>query len=69
MLPIELSLQALGLKATLRALLDSGCTSCLVNPPLVEKLGFHLKLLKVPITFFQLDEGIPATFVIEAIKM
>lgn len=30
-IPIELSFQALGLKANLRGPLDSGCTRCLVN--------------------------------------
>lgn len=67
--PIELHFPGSGLEATLRALLDSGCTRCLVNLALVEKLGIWLRRLKVPVTFCQLDGsvvgGIPATFATE----
>lgn len=38
MVRIKLSFPGSRLKANLRALLDLGCTRCLVNPALVEKL-------------------------------
>lgn len=57
----------------LRGLLESGCTRCLVNPALVEKLGIQLRRLKVLITFCQFDGsvigGILAMFATEPIGM
>lgn len=55
-IPTEISFRASGLRVTLQALLELGCTRCLVSPALVEKLGFQLRWLKVPITFCQLDQ-------------
>lgn len=55
---IELSFPKSGLKANLRVLLDSGCTRCLVNPALVEKLGIQLRRLKVLIAFCQLNGSV-----------
>lgn len=50
-----------------------GCTRCLVNPAVVEKLGVRLKQLNVPIAFCQLDGsvagGIPVTFITEPIEI
>ncbi|KAG8141461.1 hypothetical protein E2320_007083 [Naja naja] len=43
----------------LSALLDTGCTRCLINPTLVGKLGIHLWKLKTPpITFCQLARSV-----------
>lgn len=39
-MPIELSILGTERKMALTALLDSGCTWCLISPALVEKLGF-----------------------------
>lgn len=72
-MPIELQLPGTGQKASLRALLDSGCTRCLVSPALVEKLRIRPRRLKCPIAFCQLNGsvvgGIPAMFVTEPLEM
>lgn len=41
--PIELVRPSLVCKENLTALLDSGCTRCLVSPSRVEKLGMQLR--------------------------
>uniref|UniRef100_A0A2H6N3G1 Uncharacterized protein n=1 Tax=Micrurus carvalhoi TaxID=3147026 RepID=A0A2H6N3G1_9SAUR len=55
------------------ALIDSGCTRCLVTKAVVDKIGLNLIKLKVPIKFEQVDGsilgGIPATHRTEYIKM
>lgn len=62
----ELLIPSSGRKVRLRALLDFGCTKCLISPTMVGKLVVHLKRPKNPITFCQLDGsiagGIPAMF-------
>lgn len=73
-LPLELLIPSLGRRVKLRALLDSGCTRCLIIPTLVGKLGVHLKNLENPITFCQLDgsvgrSGVPATFPTEPLEL
>lgn len=55
--PIELVVQPLGLKTSLLALLNSGCTRCLVNSILVEKLGIRTKGSDSG-AFYQLDSSI-----------
>lgn len=66
MVPLELSILGSGKKVTLAALLDSGCTCCLISPKLVGKMGAPLRRLETPIAFCQLDGsfawGIPASF-------
>lgn len=49
---VELKVVSSGCKGILATILDSGCTRCLVNPGIVEKLGVHLRELKPPIAFF-----------------
>lgn len=51
--PIELYFLGSGLRTNLRALLDLGCTRCLINPAMVEKLGIQLRQLKVIVAFCQ----------------
>lgn len=72
-LPQELWIPSSGRKVRLKALLDSGCTRCLISPTLVGKLGVHLKRPKNPIAFCQLDGsivgGIPAMFDIEPLEL
>lgn len=62
-----------GHKGSLLALLDLGCTRCLVNSTLVEKLGLQLQEPKVPMAFCQLDGSVaaatPTTFVTEPVEM
>lgn len=43
---IKLMVHSLGHKGNLVALLDLGCTRCLVNPAVIEKLGMRLRQLK-----------------------
>lgn len=54
-IPLELSIVGTGKKIMLAALLDSGCTHCLISPKLVGKMGESLRRLKTPIVFCQLD--------------
>lgn len=37
------------------ALIDSGCTHCLIRRTVVDSIGFHLVKLKSPIKFEQMD--------------
>lgn len=71
---VELVVPSPGHKENLVALLDLGCTRCLINPALVEKLGLRLKQLKVPMAFFcQLDSSVAggraAMFITEPIEI
>lgn len=63
----------MGCKGFLTALLDSGCTQCLISLGMVEKLGMRLRELKTPTDFSQLDRtvagGVPATFLIEWVEL
>lgn len=78
-IPIELIVDSSSHKGSLLVLLDLGCTRCLVNSTLVEKLGLQLQEPKVSMTFCQLDGSVaapsarptnkPATFVTEPIEM
>lgn len=60
-------------KGIMTALLDSGCTRCLVSPGMVEKLGMCLRQLKISIAFSQLDGtltgGSLATFLTEPMEL
>lgn len=56
--PIELIIQSSGHKVGLMGLLDLGCTKCLVNPALLEKLGVRLRPLNVLVAFCQLDGSV-----------
>lgn len=71
--PIELIAQSSGHKGNLMAFLNSGCSRCLVNPALMEKLGVRLRSVNLPVAFCQLDGsvagGIPVTFVTEPIEL
>lgn len=62
-----------GRKVALMTLLDLGCTHCLISPTLVGKLGTHLRWIKQPITFCQLDRsiagGVLATFATEPLEL
>lgn len=55
------------------ALLDLGCTRCMVSPEVVEKLGLRYKQLMVPIAFCQLDrtvaQGVRAHFIMELVEL
>lgn len=55
------------------SLLDPGCTQCLVNPGVVEKLGMQLGELKRPIAFTQLAGSVArgelATFLTKPVEM
>lgn len=70
---IEPHLPGMGQTVSLKALLDSGCTRCLVRPALVEKFGIRLRRLKIPIALGQVDGsvagGIPATFTTVSLEM
>lgn len=70
---IEPHLPGMGQTTSLKALLDLGCTRCLVSPALVEKFGIRLRRLKTQIAFCQLDGsvagGIPATFTTVSLEM
>ncbi|XP_032068578.1 uncharacterized protein LOC116505453 [Thamnophis elegans] len=58
LIPIELRVPPDGVSEQLPALLDSGCSRCMINPAMVEKLGLKLKTLKTPIVFCQIDGSI-----------
>lgn len=55
----------------LKAILDSGCTRCVISPEVVKKLG--LRRLKIPIAFCQLHGSVagegPAHFVTKLVEM
>lgn len=52
---VEVTVASSGCKGLLTALLDSGCTRCLVSTGVVEKLEVQLRELKKTIAFSQLD--------------
>lgn len=62
-----------GVRGTLTALLDSGCTRCLLSPQVVEKLGMRLRKLQRPMASSQLDRlitgGVPATCLTEPVEL
>ncbi|XP_060545015.1 retrotransposon-derived protein PEG10 isoform X5 [Pantherophis guttatus] len=62
-----------GTQGTFQALIDSGCTRCLINLPTVLKLGIRVKKLNHPIQFEQVDgslvEETYATHLTEPVKL
>lgn len=57
-IPVEVVILSSGHRENLITLLNSGCTRCLVSPSMVEKLGMHLRELRVPIAFCQPDGSV-----------
>lgn len=55
---IEIVVPFLGAKEAIMALLDSGCTHCMINTQVVEKPGLRLRKLRQPMAFSQLDRSI-----------
>lgn len=55
------------------ALLDSGCTWCLISFQTVEKLGLRLRKLRQPLGFSQINEsftgGAPPTFLTKPVSL
>lgn len=55
------------------ALLDSGCTRCLISPQMIERLGVGLRKLKWHMAFSQLDGlitgRVPATCLTKLVKI
>ncbi|XP_058041925.1 uncharacterized protein LOC131199783 [Ahaetulla prasina] len=72
-IPVNLHVPSSGNKGEMLALLDSGCTRCMISPELVEKMELKLRTLSKPIAFAQLDGSVagggPAHFVTEPIEM
>lgn len=68
-IPVELTVPSLGAMAVL----DLGCTRCVVSPEVVEKLGLRFRQLMVPIAFCQLDrtvaQGVLTHFAMELVEL
>lgn len=72
-IPVTIRHPGTGKEGDLGALIDSGCTQCLIRHLIVEALGVRIVNLKKPITFKQMDGSTlgssPATHVIEPIHL
>lgn len=55
------------------ALIDSGCTQCLIRQSVVDNLAIWVRTLQTPIRFEQMDGsilgGVPATHVTELVRL
>ncbi|XP_039215403.1 uncharacterized protein LOC120315311 [Crotalus tigris] len=72
-LPIVLTSPATGVRRACQALIDTGCTRCLISRKVAVESGFRIYKLTQPIRFEQVDGsllgGVPATHVTERVRM
>ncbi|KAK9400665.1 hypothetical protein NXF25_011379 [Crotalus adamanteus] len=72
-IPVTLTSPITGEARSFQALLDTGCTRCLINREVVQQMGIRVARLKSPIRFEQVDGsllgGAPTTLVTEPIRM
>ncbi|XP_039178262.1 uncharacterized protein LOC120298525 [Crotalus tigris] len=72
-LPIILTSPVTGAKKACQALIDTGCTRCLMSRKVAVDSGFRIYPLPQPIRFEQVDGsllgGVPATHVTEQVRM
>lgn len=54
----KLVVQKTGAQGEVEAIIDMGCTLCLINLPMVLKLGIEMKTMTQPIQFNQVDESL-----------
>ncbi|KAK9401814.1 hypothetical protein NXF25_010170 [Crotalus adamanteus] len=72
-LPIVLTSPVTGVQRACQALIDTGCTRCLISRKVAVESGFRIYKLTQPIGFEQVDGsllgGVPATHVTERVRM
>ncbi|KAK9397281.1 hypothetical protein NXF25_020642 [Crotalus adamanteus] len=72
-IPITLTSPVTGESMPLSALLDTGCTRCLISKGVVQQMRIRVARLKSPIRFEQVDGsllgGVPTTLVTEPVRM
>ncbi|KAK9395807.1 RTL1: Retrotransposon-like 1 [Crotalus adamanteus] len=72
-IPISLTSPTTGQTGEYQALIDSGCTQCLVSKGVVKKVGIRVHRLARPIHFEQVDGSLlgeaPATLVTEPVRL
>lgn len=72
-IPIVLVSPHSGCRGEYDALIDTGCTQCLISEVVVKKVGIRVRPLRKPVWFKQVDGsllgGVPATFITEPVQM
>ncbi|XP_039191766.1 UDP-GlcNAc:betaGal beta-1,3-N-acetylglucosaminyltransferase-like protein 1 isoform X1 [Crotalus tigris] len=72
-IPVTLTSPNTGEARSFQALLDTGCTRCLINRGVAQQMGIRVTRLKSPIRFEQVDGsllgGAPTTLVTEPVRM
>lgn len=53
---VDIMASCSGARGVVKALIDSGCTRCLISQVTVQKLGLQVRKLRKPMKFEQVDD-------------